>query len=335
MKLSVTVFIPTYNRAHYLRETIESVLRQSHQPIEVIVLDDASTDATPEVVAAFGSRVTFVRHSKNLGMAANWRAGLERVKTPYFCLLNDDDLLAPDCIEKLLLPMEADPELAVSFCDHWVIDGQGRQLLAATEETSIRHHRKDLDQGRLSSFGDAVVLHRSLHISCSLLRTAMVPPNYIEERAQGFACGWLFYQCYLAGHAAYYLPERLVSYRVHEGNMVSDPEMSGYITSGQIFWCEHLLEDPLPEPLRSKARAQVAQIFASHATGLLGASHYKKARDFYRQSLAIQPSLKAFCGLTLNAMGVVGRNIVRFIRGMRKESTLHHMLPTFAWATML
>ncbi|HEX8371531.1 MAG TPA: glycosyltransferase family 2 protein [Chthoniobacterales bacterium] len=329
---AVTVFIPTWNRADYLRETIHSVLNQTHQPVQLIVLDDASSDTTPEVVAKFASdpRFSSVRHPQNVGMAANWRAGLELVKTPYFCLLNDDDLLAPDCIEKLLAPMLADEELIVSFCDHWVIDGEGKVLEEATEVTAQRHGRAQLTTGRCSDFGEATVIHRSLHISCSLLRTALVPPEFIEKRAQGFACGWMFYQCYLTGHPAYYVSERLASYRVHDGNMIGNPAMSGYISDGQIFWCAQLLKDPLPEPLRSRTHAQVAGIYTSHAFSLLTAGRHSDAADFFNKALSIQPSLKATIGNLLNQCGGVGRALVGVLRqhfGKTKESMMHQFLP--------
>ena len=108
MKPLVTILIPTYNRAEFLREAIQSAVTQTHRELEILILDDASPDETAAVAAEFADdpRVTYVRHSKNLGITGNWRAGIERAKGEFFCLLHDDDTFEPTFVESLLLPMQ-------------------------------------------------------------------------------------------------------------------------------------------------------------------------------------------------------------------------------------
>lgn len=94
----VTTILTTYRRPKLLRRAIASVLNQTYPAIRVLVLDDASGDETEEVVAAMAkrdSRVTYIRHETNIGMTPNWQFGLERVETPYFSFLSDDDLHLP------------------------------------------------------------------------------------------------------------------------------------------------------------------------------------------------------------------------------------------------
>ena len=330
---TVTIFIPTYNRADLIGVTIRAVMQQTHENWQLLVLDDASTDGTREVVAQFlgDPRVRYHRHEKNVGMAGNWRAGLERVTTPYFCLLNDDDILAPEFIATLLPPLEADPDLVVAFADHWVIDGDEARLEEATEKTSAKHGRQFLTRGKLKNFGEAAILHRSLHISCSLLRTALVPVEFVEEKARGFACGYLFYRCFLSGHGAWYEPARLVSYRVHEGNMVSNPNLGGYLNDGQIFWCNEMLRQSLPEPLQTDARKQIASVFASHGCGLISAGHPKESQQFFQRSLTLRPTLKALGGGALSYLGPLGARILKSIRSIFQQNCICQSLPLLAY----
>ncbi|MFQ5700744.1 MAG: glycosyltransferase family 2 protein [Acidobacteriota bacterium] len=95
---TVTAVIPTYRRPALLRRAIESVLRQTYPHLTVAVFDNASGDETPHVVGEIARRDPRVRyhcHPSNLGAVANFQAGMDSVRTPYFSILSDDDVLLP------------------------------------------------------------------------------------------------------------------------------------------------------------------------------------------------------------------------------------------------
>lgn len=109
----VTAVIPTYGRARLLRRAIRSVQAQTLPGIQVCVYDNASPDETPTVVAEMkraDPRIIYHRHPQNIGAAANFIYGLERVNTPYFSLLSDDDVLLPTLYEAALTDLEREPE---------------------------------------------------------------------------------------------------------------------------------------------------------------------------------------------------------------------------------
>ena len=88
----VSVLIGTYNRAQLLPRAVNSVLRQNYDNLEIIVVDDASTDSTSQVVKAFGdSRVKYIRHKQNKGIAAVSNTAFEHCKGEFIALLGDDD----------------------------------------------------------------------------------------------------------------------------------------------------------------------------------------------------------------------------------------------------
>lgn len=92
---TVTIVIPTYGQADRLADAIASALEQTHLALDVLVMDDASPDDTPRVAESFGHdpRVRIVRHAKNLGRVANYRAGLELARGTWALVLDGDDAL--------------------------------------------------------------------------------------------------------------------------------------------------------------------------------------------------------------------------------------------------
>lgn len=96
-----SVVIPTYNRAEFLRSAITSVLNQTFQDFEIIVVDDASRDNTPEVVRSFNDRrIKYIRHEVNKGDAATRNAGVRVCNGKYIAFLDDDDEWLPEKLEK-------------------------------------------------------------------------------------------------------------------------------------------------------------------------------------------------------------------------------------------
>jgi len=95
----VSVIISTYNRAHLLPRAINSVLNQIYQNFELIIVNDASTDKTEEVVSSFNDkRITYCRNKKNKGVLGARNAGLDLAKGKYIVFLDDDDELLPDAL---------------------------------------------------------------------------------------------------------------------------------------------------------------------------------------------------------------------------------------------
>jgi len=110
----VSVIIPTFNQSGYLVEAIKSVLSQTYTSLEVIVVDDGSTDNTAEVVGAFDSRVRYLRQS-NKGTAAARNAGIAHAKGKWIAFLDHDDLWMPEKLALQIPLFEADPKLGLVY----------------------------------------------------------------------------------------------------------------------------------------------------------------------------------------------------------------------------
>lgn len=112
MKHSISVILPTYNRAALIGETIDSLLAQSRQPDEILVIDDGSTDDTADVLSRH-PELRVVR-TENGGKAKALNMALKMIRGDLVWILDDDDLLEPDACKLMAAALEADPQLA--FC---------------------------------------------------------------------------------------------------------------------------------------------------------------------------------------------------------------------------
>lgn len=123
----VSVIIPTYNRAHYLQETLESVLAQTYPALEIIVVDDGSTDETPHLLEHYQGRITTIRQPNRGGTAAR-NTGIQAASGAYLTFLDHDDLIFPNKIDQQIRYLQAHPDLEVVHCRWYYIDGQSSRL---------------------------------------------------------------------------------------------------------------------------------------------------------------------------------------------------------------
>ena len=121
------VLVPTYNRARYIEECLTSLLQQTLPPDEVFVIDDGSTDDTAQRVAAFGSRVGYVR-TPNRGKSCALNLGLDRVEADYYWLFDDDDVALPDALARLMDALQREPAADFAYSGQIVgaEDAQGK-----------------------------------------------------------------------------------------------------------------------------------------------------------------------------------------------------------------
>jgi glycosyltransferase involved in cell wall biosynthesis len=113
----VTILVPTYNRAHFLAECLDSVLGQTIPPAQVIVINDGSTDSTREVLTPYMDRIEYIE-KENGGKSAALNVGLGLVKGDYAWIVDDDNVAFPDAIERLVAPLEHDPEAGFSYSSY-------------------------------------------------------------------------------------------------------------------------------------------------------------------------------------------------------------------------
>src|SRR6266576_3496761 len=113
-KATVSVVIPAYNAGAFLGEALDSVLSQTYQPLEVIVVDDGSDDETPQIVADYNGKVTYLRRSRG-GPASARNTGVRAAKGDWIAFLDADDIWMPGLLGKLVDVAGTAADLV--FCD--------------------------------------------------------------------------------------------------------------------------------------------------------------------------------------------------------------------------
>lgn len=145
----VSVGVPTFNRAASLPRTLESVLGQTYEDLELLIADNASTDGTADLCARFADRdrrVRVIRQERNVGLTANFNTLFERAAGELVMVLADDDWLEPDYVEDCVAALDADPELVIAsggaryHADGEVLAGVELDLLDERPEDRVRRY---------------------------------------------------------------------------------------------------------------------------------------------------------------------------------------------------
>lgn len=137
----VSVIIACYNQGCYLRETMESVLTQTYKRVEIILIDDGSTDNTAEIAKSYGDRVRYF-WLNDRGPSAARNLGLQHARGQYIQFLDGDDLLLPEALKLLIAGFDNSAELQASYCDF--MHGQAENPQLPTPQERILDWRVDL-----------------------------------------------------------------------------------------------------------------------------------------------------------------------------------------------
>lgn len=123
MTESISVIIPTYNRAYCLSRAIDSVLAQSHPVEKICVIDDGSTDDTQQLLQSNYPQIHYIRQ-ENKGVSAARNKGIRKIKSQWIAFLDSDDEWLPQKIEKQLFELTRQPMYKLIHCDEvWIRNG--------------------------------------------------------------------------------------------------------------------------------------------------------------------------------------------------------------------
>ena len=244
----VSAAIITYNRAHYLDGAIASVLDQTFDDFELIVVDDGSTDDTERVVARYGDRVRYVRREHG-GKAAARNAAAELAAGDYLAFCDSDDMWYPDRLARQVRVLRADPRVGMVHGHVDVVDAQGRPLperTAAGRAVFGAAHRKR-------------ATYASYAFDCRCLSSTVLLRREVFDAVGLYDCrlpieDYDFYlRLVLAYEVAFLHGPALAVYRAHEDG--TDDRVLG---SGQIMTArKHLAmldaRPDIPDARRAKA----------------------------------------------------------------------------------
>lgn len=285
----MTIAIPTFNRASWLKDGVNAALAQTYPKFEVLVCDNASSDQTPDMLRHISdSRLRVVRHPENIGPGRNCAACVEHAKGEFVVIVPDDDRIAPHMLEKCAALIRKDPgiDVVIAIGDmHFASEGRTLPAARSTRLQTGIHASADM---LMEYVNDGML---SVHQCTVLMRKRAVLAN------GGFALN-----CPAASDIATYLPllargragfvnESCGSYCAHESTQTNafalGPRMQDYRTLVDVI--KGVIERSIDNPeVRRKVERSAKGFYARHAIGLIAAKRgmgtsFKDVRPFLNE----------------------------------------------------
>lgn len=252
---AVSVLMPTFNRAPFLGEAIGSVLAQRYADLELIVVDDGSTDATDSLLASFDDPRLRVLRRHHAGVRAALKAGLQLARGCYVARNDSDDVWRPELLTQLLPVLEADARVGAVYGRATHIDGSGRPMPG----------------------GRGTALRRPADPLGSLLRTdyTCAVTTVVRREAvdwSGWADGLSTSEDWetvlrVALHYDVRFVDRVVAQvRLHAGNTIAGPGHAARALHDRLAVLESVLSDPaMPAALAASAPAFRREVYIGTA----------------------------------------------------------------------
>ena len=255
MDPKVSVVIPAYNHERFVGKAVESVLQQSYHNIELIIIDDGSTDQTGTLLKSIEDpRLTYI-YQENQDAYNALNRGLSLVQGEYVAILNSDDVYALNRLERLL-QVQRETGAQCLFTDVIPIDDRGNTLADPAFGWNIWHRK-----------------NRDFFFQCNELYTAFLKGNFMVTTSNLFLtreavdrvgpfCSLRYLHDYdfifrvmlaFPGQVHYLHQEKLLFYRIHGGNTLSEAALTGREQDKQVIR-KYLLAG-LPEEVRDRAAA--------------------------------------------------------------------------------
>lgn len=284
----LSIITPSFNQAHFLEQTILSVLQQNYEALEFIIIDGGSTDGSLEIIRKYENQLAFWVSEKDRGQAHALNKGLERATGEIVAYLNSDDLYLPGAFASVVDYFRDHPECDW-LCGDTLMFGEGQQdvVVAAEVPKSAAH-------------------------ALSWAYTAPQPGMFWKRDllGEGFDERWrycfdheLYVRLLLAGHACHHLPATLAAYRLHPASKT--------VAEGALFDSEF---------------DQIAEIYAPALEG--SARRWCAATHLLRQSFAASragrrgPAARDLLhALLIHPEGISGRNFWGCFRQLLRGAT--------------
>jgi glycosyltransferase involved in cell wall biosynthesis len=219
----VTVIVPNYNHARFLKERIESVIGQTYANLEIILMDDCSLDDSREILeyyATVDKRIRLVFNEKNSGSTfKQWNKGISLASGEYVWIAESDDVADKSLLTKLVNQLEQAPQAGLAYCQSRLIDDTSKLILGQVEQ--------DVSQGKLAIClsGHALVeqympiTNIIPNASAVVMRRSMLQQVGPAPENMRLAGDWLFWvRCLLQADACF-VAEPLNYFRTHQSNV--------------------------------------------------------------------------------------------------------------------
>ncbi|MEZ5284678.1 MAG: glycosyltransferase family 2 protein [Vicinamibacterales bacterium] len=312
---AVSVIVPSYNHARFLERRLHSILAQTLQDIEVLVLDDASTDGTGAILDVFASRprVRIARSVRNSGSPFHqWNAGVARTSAPLVWIAESDDDAGPRLLQALVSRLDRNPACGLAFTQSTSVDADGGEhgsLTRWTDSVDTAHWRADyVNAGRDECARYLAVANTIPSASAVVFRRDVYERAGRAPESMRLAGDWMTWLRMLLISDVAFVAEPLNRHRTHAGTVRSSLARSArwYEESLAVWRLAHA-ELPLPPETTRKIVDIVRDVIVRLAKRPV--ANRRIIRDLFAFGRELDP------GLPASMVRMVGERMLR--RGER------------------
>lgn len=234
----VSVIIPNYNHAQYLHQRIDSVLSQTFQDFEVILLDDYSSDGSRDIINDYvekDSRICSVFNKQNSGNTfKQWNKGISLAKGEYIWIAESDDYAEDTFLENLVTILDVNRVVGLAYCDSWIANEDG-QILSEMKQAVNKYLETDIWNNNFLFTGKEYLRkYMSFtnvipNASAVLLRKSVLDKIGPARESMRLAGDWLYWNTVLQISDVFYNKDTLNYFRTHTNNVRSKTLKNGIL----------------------------------------------------------------------------------------------------------
>lgn len=210
----VSIIIPVFNTERYVRQCVESFVTHDYRNLEIIVVDDGSTDASPEILKSFGDKITYIRQ-ENKGPSSAINTGIKASKGEFISWFGSDDICLPGRIKIQVKKLLEDQSISVVYSDYILIDPNGDEI----EVVNVPHPP-------VEQFTRSLLMRNFINGSTVLMRRECLEKvGYYDESLRADPDGEMWFRLLKHGYKFAHIPKPLVKYRWHPGSVSNNQEL--------------------------------------------------------------------------------------------------------------
>ena len=275
----VSVVIPTYNYARYVSEAIDSVLAQSFEELEVIVVDDGSTDQTAEILRAFGGQLCDIRQ-EHRGLSAARNTGIRAARGQYVAFLDSDDLWLPDKVSLQVARLDAEPEVGLVYGETLLFDDSTPATL------TLHSHFAPHPSGRILSW---LVCENVIPSPTPMVRRELFERVGLFDETLSACEDWDMWIRIARVCEIAYVDRVLAKKRQHQENMSLDSER---LMPNGLRVLEKAFSAPDPsQELHGLRRKAFGRSYADFGLHRFHTGRYEQARRHLIRAVTLDPRL--------------------------------------------
>jgi glycosyltransferase involved in cell wall biosynthesis len=311
----VSVIMPTYKRLDSLPQALESVLAQTYGNFEILVSDNGPSEEVANLAASYGDeRIRYRHNGGNIGPMRNALAAYRIARGAYLATLHDDDIWEPNFLQRLVPPLEADPDLTLAFSDHWIIRGDGAIDHVVTETETRRYGKDRLREGVYRPFYHLALVERAVNpVVAGVLRKSAIDWDYFPQDMAPAYDLWLAYLASRHGRGAYYCPDRLSRYRMHGSSLTAERRQD----AERVFCYGTFIADERLRPIQRALRRASAPFHTDLGISLLAGGRRWEAGRHLLYGIIHGPEARGVVALALTLSPGDPASAVAFARRMR------------------